>query len=226
MSTEMNVNAAELNAVDAELDTSGLDPLLRKIVENAIEEGRRQAAKQAAEVATERKSRVLGWKERQANRRAKEREVLVKGGVEIVETFVQEMAGPYLRLCSRDDVEKIKDLRITFVPGRCDQAGDTSVAIFDGNKRLSTIYKASLQQMKEKENRLLGRLQEKTGFTAGSPIEMMEEIARLQSILSTIQNGKEGRVAVCEAAQGVAMAYADNQDIDTSIEKLMEAFQK
>jgi hypothetical protein len=80
--------------------------------------------------------------------------------------------------------------------------------------------------MNEKEQRLLGRLQEKTGFTAGSSIEMMEEIARLQSELSTIQNGKEGRMAVCQAAQNVTMAWAESRDIEPEMEKLLESFQK
>lgn len=219
MSAELDINVEQL-------DTSGLDPIMAKIVADAVEKGRKKAAELAAKQASERRNKVLGWKERQAKRRAAEREARVLEGTDICETFIQEIAGAYLRLTQRDDVDKIASLKINFIPGPSDQSRSASIGISDGHKRIRTIYRASLQQMQEKEDRLLTRLQEKTGFTAGSPIEMMEEIARLQSQLSAMQNGKEGRVAVCEAAQQVALAYADNRDLKPEMEKLLEAFQK
>jgi hypothetical protein len=217
---------SELDINVEQLDTSGMDPIMQKIVSDAMAEGRKRARELAEKQASDRKSRVIGWKERQAKRKAEERKVRVKSGAEICQTFIQEVAGPYLRFCGRDDLEKFSDLRIVFIPGKSDQASGSSVAILDGSKRISTSYKASLQQMDEREERLLGRLQETTGFTAGSPIEMMEEIARLQSQLSAQQRGRDGRMAVCQAAQDVAMAYADKRDLDSEMEKLLEAFQK
>jgi hypothetical protein len=220
------IMSAELDINVDQLDTSGLDPIMAKIIAEAAEKGRKKIEELQAKQAADRKSRVIGWKERQTKRKAEERDVRIKSGAEICQTFIQEVAGPYLRFCGRDDLEKFKDLRIVFIPGKSDQASGSSVAILDGTKRISTSYKASLQQMDEREERLLGRLQEKTGFTAGTPIEMMEEIARLQSQLSAQQHGKDGRMAVCQAAQDVAMVYADNRDIEPEMEKLLEAFQK
>ena len=219
MSTELNIDVEQI-------DTTGLDPIMAKIVREAAEKGRIAAQEIADKQARERRGKVLGWKERQAKRKKEERKVRIKDGADICETFIQEVAGAYLRLTQRDDAEKIASLKINFIPGPSDQSRSASVAISDGHKRIRTVYRASLQQLQERDNRLLTRLQEKTGFTAGSPVEMMEEIARLQSQLSAMQNGKEGRVAICEAAQNVAMAFADNRDLEPEMEKLLEAFQK
>ena len=97
MSTEMDVDNADLD-IDVEqinqIDTSGLDPLLRAIVEKAAAKGRKKAEKLAAKIASDRKGKVLGWKERQAKRRADEREVRIKGGAEIMETAPTLLAWP------------------------------------------------------------------------------------------------------------------------------------
>lgn len=218
MSTELNIDVEQI-------DTTGLDPIMAKIVREAAEKGRIAAQEIADKQARAVRGKVMGWKERQAKRKKEEREAKVKDGADICETFIQEIAGPFLRLTQRGDADKIASLKVTLIPGPSDQSRSASVAISDGGKRLRTVYRATLQQLEERDNRLLTRLQEKTGFTAGSPVEMMEEIARLQSQLSAMQNGKEGRVAVCDAAQQVALAYADNRDLEPEMEKLLEAFQ-
>jgi hypothetical protein len=203
-----------------------MDDLLEQALAKATAKGQKKAAKLATEMANERKAKVAGWQERQRARKAQEREERVKDGRTILEAFVQEVAEPYLRLCAREDVDKIKDLRVLFIPGKCDQAGSSSAAIMDGHKRVSTIYKSSLQQKAEKQRWQLERLQEKTGFSASSPAEMMEEIARLQEELAEIKRGRDGRQTVCLAARDVLLAWAEGRDIKGEMDNLEEAFQK
>lgn len=208
------------------IDTSTLDPVLRQILEKAAKDAERAKAEEAARIAGDRKSRMMDWQERQRIRKAKEREERAKTGIEISRTFIQEVAEQYLRFCDREDKKVFDNIRITFIPGKSDQANNSSVAIYDGNKRVSTVYRATLSQMSEKEERLTKRLRESTGFAGSTPIEMLEEIARLQSQLSAVERGRESRMAVCQAAQEVAMAHAEGRDLDDVMERLMEAFQK
>ena len=203
-----------------------MDDILKDAVAKATAKGKKKAEKIASQMANDRKARVTGWQDRQKARKAAKREERVKNGREILETFVQEVAEPFLRLCQRENItEQIKDLRVVFIPGKSDQAGTSSAAIMDGGKRISTIHQGSLQLLADKEGWQFDRLRDKTGFNGSSPVEMMQEIARLQDELQETKQGRQGRDAVCLAARDIAVAWAEGRDIKGEMENLETAFQ-
>jgi hypothetical protein len=94
----------------------------------------------------------------------------------------------------------------------------------DGNKRLSTTYMASLQQLRERETRIMGKLQKQTGFQGATPIEMMEEIARLQGSM-----GKDAKTVgelspIVAAAQQLLLIRAEGGNIEDALVNLEQQF--
>jgi hypothetical protein len=123
-----------------------------------------------------------------------------------------------------EKLEALQTIRIQFIPGKSDGAASPSVALMDGNKRLSTTYMASLQQLRERETRIMGKLQKQTGFQGATPIEMMEEIARLQGSM-----GKDAKTVgelspIVAAAQQLLLTRAEGGNIEDALVDLEQQF--
>ena len=126
------------------------DELLQQALAAVTAKAQKLVEKSKEKVRTERKNVVADWKASQQARREAKREERLKTGREIAESFVQECADSYLRLTSvKENVEAMQGLRIVFEPGKSDQSSAPSVGILEGHKRLTTIYKATLQASRD-----------------------------------------------------------------------------
>lgn len=199
--------------------------LFTQAIAEATAKGKTLLNKKKEQLKTDRKSVLDTWKASQKKRREEEHEAQVRSGKEITDAFIQEVAGPFLRMCSDPKtVESLGNLRIMFVPGKSDQASTTSVVTLDGGKRISTDFKARLQQLSDKEIRLTEKLQKETAFAGTTPIDMLEEIKRLQNISAALTNEMSRLSSIAAAAQELLMARVEDKDLEESLEKLESAF--
>jgi hypothetical protein len=201
------------------------DEILQQTLANIMAKGQKMVEKQQEKLRTDRKTVLKNWEVSRNKRRDAEHEAKVKNGRELANGFIQEAASAYLRMVDGPEkLEALQTIRIQFIPGKSDGAASPSVAIMDGNKRLSTVYTASLQQLQERETRLMGKLRTRTGFQGATPIEMMEEIARLQGNM-----GKDAKTVgelspIVAAAQQLLLIRAEGGDIKDALVNLEQQF--
>mgnify|MGYP003974981629 CR=1 FL=1 len=205
--------------------TSELEAIVEKAKQKAIAESEKLAKREAERLRTDRKTVMANWKERQKARRQEEREARARNGRQLAESFVQRVSADYLRMTQDPKaLEALQSIRITFIPGKSDQAPSPSAAIFDGTKRLSTIYNASLGQLQERETRLTDNLKEKTGFQGTTPIEMLEEIARLQEQMDNRGQQADELSSIATAAHEVLLVRASGGDLEQAMDNLEQMF--
>ena len=205
--------------------TTDLEQKMAEITARAHAQAAKIIEQEKEEKKADKKAVLLDWKARQKKRREAEHQARVKNGIELAEGFVQEVSDAYLRLV--DDPENLKNLdsiRISFAPGKTDQAPRPSVALYDGGKRVSTMYHATLKQLREKENRELEKLRRGTMFRGATPIDMMQEIMRLQGLLQKRDNAAAANQPIIDAAQSIMRAIAEEQPLDEALDELELAF--
>ena len=201
------------------------DKVLEEALAKIVAKGQKMVVKQQEKVRTDRKTILKSWEVSRKKQQEEAHAARIKNGRELADGFIQEVADPYLRMTDTPEkLEALQSIRIQFIPGKSDGARSASVAIMDGNKRLSTVYLASLQQLRERETRLMDKLRNQTNFQGATPIEMMEEIARLQANM-----GKDAKTVgelspIVAAAQQVLLLRADGGNIEDALVNLEQMF--
>tara|TARA_Y100001935_G_scaffold173498_1_gene143340 strand:+ start:50 stop:748 length:699 start_codon:yes stop_codon:yes gene_type:complete len=205
--------------------TTELERKMAEITARAHAQAAKLIEQEKEEKKADKKAVLTDWKARQKKRREAEHQARVKTGTELAEAFIQEVSGAYLRLV--EDPENLKNLgsiRITFAPGKTDQAPKPSAYILDGGKRVSTMYHATLKQSREKETRELEKLRRGTMFRGVSPIDMMQEIMRLQGLLQKRDNAAAANQPIIDAAQSIMRAVTEERPLDEALDELELAF--
>jgi len=198
----------------------------KSALEKALKRGQQQLKKKADQLANKNKSKIQQWEERRQKKQTKEKITRRKSGIAIAESFIQETAEAFTRLATRNDANKMDGLKIIFIPGKSDFAPRYSACIMHNAKRELTFYTANIEQLVDRDERLISKLRKQTNFAGSTPQEMLEEIARLQSKFEQQEKDLKQCNAVASAAQKVYLAWTDNEDFSSHMSNLEKAFLK
>jgi hypothetical protein len=175
-----------------------------KVRQKAQAEARRIGAskKHRADLIAENRKRK--WREAQKKRK--------RAGLEVAQSFLQEIAGPFMRMMARDDAATmLNGMRIILRPYKGDH-GPFSFHI-DNNGKTINYPNGSVRELANKQgwenDRLVQKLSsDDDGFECSSMAEMLEEILRLRSI----NRMSQARIKELEEAQ------SPSSDADTESE--------
>jgi hypothetical protein len=203
---------------------------LDAIVKRAQAKVQKKAARAAEKMAQDKKVRAQAIEENRRKKEAAARQVKQVSGFDMAETFLQEIAEPFLRMMRRGDAGNLEGIRIVLMPYKTDH-GPYSMHIENPFAKKGVARRfpnASIQQLAEKQGwqseRLIRKLEQFGGFNCSSQAEMLDEIFRLREALQASHvYAKQLQEQLASSKGGDEMAHPPTDEAVSQVDETAEA---